>query len=51
VLIPIPTGIGKKFPSPALGDSPHEEALVDWLPDAWQKHQQASAPSAVTLPA
>jgi hypothetical protein len=35
----------------ALGDSPHEEALVDWLPDAWQKRQQASAPSAVSLPA
>jgi hypothetical protein len=35
----------------ALGDSPHEGALVGWLPDAWQKRQQASAPSAVTLPA
>jgi transposase len=35
----------------ALGDGPHEEALADWLPDAWQKRQQASAPSAATMPA
>src|SRR5262249_34863331 len=28
----------------ALGDSPHEEALGDWVPDAWQKRQQASNP-------
>jgi transposase len=35
----------------ALGDSPHEEALGDWVPDAWQKRQQASDPPAVGLPA
>jgi transposase len=26
----------------ALGDSPHAEALGDWLPDAWQRRQQSS---------
>ena len=35
----------------ALGDSSHEEALGDWVPDAWQKRQQASNPAAVGLPA
>jgi hypothetical protein len=36
----------------ALGDSPHEEALADWLPDAWQKRQQVNGPpAAVVMPA
>ena len=28
-----------------LGDSPREEALGDWLPDAWWKRQQAEVPT------
>jgi hypothetical protein len=35
----------------ALGGSPHEEALGDWVRDAWQKRQQARNPPAVGLPA
>jgi hypothetical protein len=36
----------------ALGDSPHEEVLADWLPDAWQKRQQINGPpAAVVMPA
>jgi hypothetical protein len=36
----------------ALGDSPHEEALAYWLPDAWQERQQATVRSSTAaLPA
>ena len=35
-----------------LGDKTPEEALADWLPDAWQQRQQAGAlSSAAALPA
>jgi hypothetical protein len=35
-----------------LGDKAPDEALADWLPDAWQQRQQASAlSSAAALPA
>jgi hypothetical protein len=32
----------------ALGDKPPQDALTEWLPDAWQERQRVSGPAAVS---